>query len=142
MDGRVQVALELELPVGEHQERLLSALGNLVRLRGFETFVCAPILLPRSEYFPERWERSVIGARRLLRRLMHYAGLGELEVRLASWRERPAIAGQLTPRHTEGHAAAWFAGVHAGVCEFGLELDQLRHEESLIATLGHEVTHA
>jgi ribosomal protein L40E len=134
--------LELELPLGAHRDRLLAALGNLVRRRGFETFVAAPILLPHSDYFPERWERTLVGARRLLRRLMHYAELGKLRVKLDSWSERPRTVGGLGPQHTEGHTVAWFAGIRDGVCEFGLELDQLRHEESLVATLAHEVAHA
>jgi len=138
----VPIDLELELPAGEHRDRLLAALANLIRRRGFETFVSAPLLLPRSEYFPERWERSVSGARRLLRRLMHYAGLGELKVQLKAWRERPLIPGHLAASDVDGHAAAWFAGIHDGTCEFGLELDQLRKEDSLVAALGHEVAHA
>lgn len=135
-------ALELELPSGEHRERLLAGLANLVRRRGYETLVSAPILLPRSEYFPERWEPTLAGARRLLRRLMHYAGLAELGLRLQGWRERPQPASGLALNHDGGHAVAWFAGIHAGVCEFGLELDELRHQQSLVAALGHEVAHA
>jgi hypothetical protein len=139
----VRIDLELELPTGEHRDRLLAALANLIRRRGFETFVSAPLLLPRSEYFPERWERSLSGARRLLRRLMHYAGLGHLKVELLAWRERPVIPGHsATPEGGDGHTAAWFAGIHDGTCEFGLELAQLRKEDSLVATLGHEVAHA
>lgn len=138
-----ELGLELSLVSGEHRERLLSALANLIRKRGFEAFVSAPLVLPRSEYFPERWERSVKGARTLLRRLMHYAGLSHLKVRLASWQEGAVIPGHLTTRDDEGHhTAAWFAGIHDDTCEFGLELDQLRQEESLVATLGHEVAHA
>jgi len=135
-------ALELDLPRGAHRDTLLDALANVVRRRGFEPLVVAPVLLPRSEYFPERWEQSVVGAQRLLRRLMHYAGLGEFRVRLDSWREQAAIRGIAGAFHQEGHAAAWFAGLHEGTFEFAVELEQLRHEESLVATLGHEVAHA
>lgn len=138
----MRVTLELTVPDGEHRERLLDALASLIRRRGFETFVAAPILLPRSEYFPERWERNVAGARRLLRRLMHYAGLGEFGVDLRTWHERPSIHARLEVRHTGDHAAAWFAGFHDGAFEFGLEREQLRHEPSLVAALGHEVAHA
>jgi hypothetical protein len=142
MDEPAPVRLELELPGGEHRERLLDALGNLIRRRGFETFVFAPILLPRSEYFPERWERNVLGARRLLRRLMRYAGLGEFRVRLASWQKSSGELGPARLIHKGDDTAALFAGFHDGAFDFALELDQLRHEESLVATLGHEVAHA
>lgn len=142
MDDSVRLAVELELPRGEHRDRLLDALANLIRRRGYESFVSAPILLPRAEYFPERWEHSVVGARRLLRRLMHYAGLGEFDVKLESWRERPALGSGLSLAHTGDNTAAWFAGFSEGACQFGLELEQLRHEESLVATLAHEVAHA
>lgn len=137
------LGLELNVVSGEHRERLLSALANLIRKRGFQSFVRAPLLLPRSEYFPERWERSLSGARQLLRRLMHYAGLTHLKVQLASFQEGAVIPGHLTTPEGDGHhTAAWFAGIHGDTCEFGLELDQLRREESLVATLGHEVAHA
>jgi hypothetical protein len=138
----MRVALELSVPDGEHRDRLLDALAHLIRRRGFETFVSAPILLPRSEYFPERWERDVTSARRLLRRLMHYAGLGEFGVSLQTWHERPLMLGPVGVQHTGDHAAAWFAGFRDGSFEFGLEKEQLRHEESLVAALGHEVAHA
>ena len=138
----MRVALELTVPAGERRDQLLAALSHLIRRRGFETLVCAPILLPKSEYFPERWESNVVGARRLLRRLMHYAGLGEFAVSLESWHERPPILGQLDVQRTGDHAAAWFAGFREGTFEFGLERDELRHEESLVAALGHEVAHA
>jgi hypothetical protein len=36
MDGQLRIGLELELPQGEHRERLLDALCNLIRRRGFE----------------------------------------------------------------------------------------------------------
>src|SRR5262249_41712618 len=116
--------------------------ANLVQRRGYETLVTAPILLPQNEYFPDRWEPTVRGARRLLKRLMVYAGLGELDLRLQGYREKPVDLPGFQLHQADDHAPAWFAGISDGCCEFGLEFDGLRHESSLVAVLAHEVAHA
>jgi hypothetical protein len=138
-----RIAVELELPVGEPRERLLDALARLIRLRGFETFVGAPLLLPQPRFFPERWERSLRGAGRLLTRLLRYASLDALAVRLRGFRRRASEVGErVWIRQYGDTAAAWYAGTHDGVCHFGLELRGLDNEELLVAALAHEVAHA
>ena len=143
MEPAERIALELELPVGEARERLLDALARLIRLRGFETFVGAPLLLPEPRFFPERWERSLRGAGRLLTRLLRYANLDAHAVRLRGFRRAASQVGEsLWIRRYGDTAAAWYAGTHDGVCHFGLELRGLDNEELLVATLAHEVAHA
>jgi len=138
-----QVALELELPVGERRERLLQALSRVIALRGYEPFVCAPILLPSREFFPEAAERSLEGAGILVLRLLRYARLTPLRVRLTGFRERSRrVAEGLSLHDPELQTAAWYAGVEDGVCRFGLELGGLRDDAALIAALAHEVSHA
>jgi hypothetical protein len=137
------VGLELEIPGGERRAQLLAALARLIRLRGFETFVTTPLLLPAPEFFPERWERSVRGAGRLLARLMRYAGLGKRRLRLHGFRRQPDQVGEgAWVRRYGEDTAAWFAGFHDDACHFGLELRGLSSETRLVATLGHEVAHA
>ncbi len=143
MEPEKRTALELELPIGDARERLLDALARLIRLRGFETFVGAPLLLPEPRFFPERWERSLRGAGRLLTRLLRYASLDAHAVRLRGFRRAATQVGEsLWLRRYGDTAAAWYAGTHDGVCHFGLELRGLENEELLVAALAHEVAHA
>jgi hypothetical protein len=140
-EGRIGV--ELELPVGESRERLLDALARLIRLAGFERFVGAPLLLPDPRFFPDRWDRSLQGAGRLLARLLRYAQLDKFGVRLRGFRKSSREVGErIWIRQYGDTAAAWYAGTHDGVCHFGLELRGLDNEERLVAALAHEVAHA
>jgi hypothetical protein len=143
VDAGEKIALELELPEGERRERLLQALSRVIALRGHETFLCAPILLPSRDFFPEAADRTLEGAGVLVLRLLRYAGLHPLPVLLTGYRERSArVAEGLSLHDPRMQTAAWYAGVHEGVCHFGLELSSLRDDAALIAALSHEVTHA
>ncbi len=143
MDAGDRIALELELPEGERRERLLQALARVIALRGHETFLCAPILLPSKEFFPEAAERTLEGAGVLVLRLLRYAKLHPLPVLLTGYRERSSrVAEGISLHDPRMQTAAWYAGVHEGVCHFGLELSGLRDDAALIAALSHEVTHA
>ena len=137
------IAVELELPPAERREWLLDGLSRLVAVRGYEKFVAGPVLLPTDEHFPDVVEPGPHGARTLLRRLGAYAGLEELGVRLRVFeRAEHHEFDQRGIGHGGAGAAAWFAGIHAGVCEYGVERRELHDPEELIGTLGHEVSHA
>ncbi len=143
MDEGARVSLELDLPVGERRESLLQALARVIQLRGFETFVCAPLLLPSTDFFPDEAARTLDGAGVLILRLLRYARLHPLPVRLSGFRERSGHVAEGVALHDPRMAtAAWYAGVNEGVCQFGLELSGLRNDEKLIAALAHEVSHA
>ena len=142
MAGEV-VALETELPEGEQRSRLLQALARVIALRGHETFVRAPIVLPSPDYFPEPAERTLHGAGVLVLRLLRYARLHPLPVLLTGYRHRSRRVVDGISLHDPGlETAAWYAGVRDGVCQFGLELRALRDDSALVAALAHEVTHA
>jgi len=66
---------DFALPTGDEAERLLGGLARLIRLRGVETFVAAPLLLAEPRYFPEKVAPRAQGVAILLRRLLAYAGL-------------------------------------------------------------------
>ena len=135
----------LELPSPERQERLLAGLGNLVRRRGPDALVAAPVLLPTNKYFPDAWSTTLRGIKRLIRRLMCYAELPDLRVSLRVYHREDAqevsVDGQLVPT-LESTAAAWFGGIDGDQCWFGLDIAQLDDPEQLVGTLCHEVAHA
>lgn len=133
------------LPDEEERDYLLAGLSRLAALRGPEPLVAAPLLLPRPAYWPDPVPARGHGAAVLLRRLLAYAGLGELGVAIEVGAERPrelVDEGEHDGSEPLRHAAGWFMGIDDGVCHFGLSDSTLRDEELLIGTLGHEVAHA
>lgn len=139
----MEIGLDLELPGADEREMLLDGLSRLIEKQGHEKFVDGPVLLPSDEHFPDAVEPGPRGARTLLRRLGLYAGLGELGVRVTVYEQAEHAE---FDHHGVGHggpgAAAWFAGIHDGRCEYGVERRELGDPEELIGTLGHEVAHA
>lgn len=132
---------EFALPTGARADQLLHGLGRLIRLRGIETFVAAPLLLAEPRYFPDRVEPRARGVAVLLRRLLAYAGLKperlDIEIYRAADRDP-----QVTLDRPGRQAAAWFMDIADGVYRFGVRESELRDEQALIGTLGHEVAHA
>jgi hypothetical protein len=100
-----------------------------VRARGFEPFVRATLLEPDPRFFPDRWEPTRAGVRRLARRLLTYAGLDELDARIEVFGEGDEPRGRGTSTVTHVGTQAWYAGTEGGVCYFGVA----RH---LLAGLG------
>jgi hypothetical protein len=134
---------DMAIPEGEVRDYWLDGLANIIRRRGFETFLLAPILTKDERFFPDRWEKSPRGIRVLLRRLMVYAGLEQYQVMLHVYAQRPRMVGAHAPIAGDdtAHAAAWYAGLEEGVAHFGIDEGQLRQAEVLVGTLGHEVAH-
>ena len=132
---------EFELPQREEADYLLAGLSNLIRLRGADTFVSAPILLAEPRFFPDPVEARVRGVSVLIRRLLAYAGLEptRLDIEIYDDQRYDAMAKTDEPH---GGTAAWFMDVADGVYRFGVRETELRDEQSLIGTLGHEVAHA
>jgi hypothetical protein len=132
------------LPDQAEQDYLLAGLGRLVERRGAEPLLAWPLILPQPRFWPEPVANRGQGAATLLRRLLAYAGMGELgvEIEIGASRPRELVdepGGDEDPLH---HAAGWFMGIEAGVCRFGVSDATLADEEMLIGTLGHEAAHA
>src|SRR5262249_31061492 len=70
------------LPSAEEQDWLLERLGELIAARGYATFVTAPILEPSDRFFPDEFSPDVRGIYILARRMLTYAGLGQLDVQV------------------------------------------------------------
>jgi hypothetical protein len=142
-DAERGVAFRLELPVEPRRDELLAGIATLIRRTGYARFVTHPIVLPEGEYFPDPWDRSMASAGALLARLMSYAGLVDVGIRLRGFRNfNPHLGEGALVKGVGSHASAWFAGIRGGVAEFGIDVRNLRDERKLVAALAHEVAHA
>ncbi len=142
-EDRGKVAFTLELPPQARRDWLLAGLVRVIARTGFETFVGSPIVLPSGDYFPAPWDGSLSAAGSMLCRLMRYAGLDGLGVRLTGFRNfNPDLGGGALVQGTGSHAAAWFAGIERGVARFGVDVRNLGDGPKLVAALAHEVAHA
>jgi hypothetical protein len=70
------------LPSPEERAWILAQLKSLVERGGYEHLVLAPLLEPDERFFPDPWTGDRASLRRLLRRLLVYADLSELEIAL------------------------------------------------------------
>jgi hypothetical protein len=125
---------------------LLGELGRLIAQRGPGTFLDAPILEPTPRDFPDPFEATAAGVRVLLRRILGHAGLGALEVELATF-SSPDVVRELDDHGRAkawGHdgAAAMFYGIEGGSCLFAVAEERIQEPVTLVATLCHEATHA
>lgn len=132
------------LPEGDEREHLIAELAKLVATAGSEQFLTAPILEPSDRSFPDPWTADEAGVKRLLQRLLGYAGLEHLTLTIEIDRFSQATGKVLMDGTAGGHegTAAWFAGIRDGVCAFGVDTRGLEDPVGLIGTLAHEVAHA
>lgn len=134
------------LPSPEQRERLKDGLARVLELGGAGPFVANPIVLPTPAFFPEPIPRTVGELRRLIGTLMAYAGLDDLGVAIHlydsshPYRIVDDDGREWLPPH-EG-AAAYFAGIRDGACQFGLDLRAAGDAERVLGILAHEVAHA
>jgi hypothetical protein len=130
----------------DEREALLAELRGVIDARGAQTFLTAPILEPTARDFPDPFEPNEEGVRTILRRILRYAALDDLEVDLDTF-SQPDEMSEIDERGRAkkwGHegAAAWFAGIEDSRCHFGIAVERIGEPASLVATLCHEVTHA
>jgi hypothetical protein len=136
----------MSLPAPLAREWLAAALETLIAARGEETFLTAPLLLPDDSWFPDRWSPDASGVARLAKRLLAYAGLGELAVSIETFEterqiEQVGLDGRAS-KWTHDGAAAWFAGIERNTCLFGVEISKLDDPLGLVAAMAHEIGHA
>jgi hypothetical protein len=134
---------ELRFPDASDQDALLSALRHLVNSQGALTLVRSPILDADPSWFPDSYEPGPRGFRTLARRLLGYCGLTGRRVTL-----RVESEANYSAFSSEGHgqwasgAAAWFEGIDALTCRFGVNARELRDPAAVVGSLCHEVAHA
>lgn len=134
------------LPSIDQRQRLTDGLANLIARGGSGPFLTNAIVLPTPEFFPDPIPRTVGELRHLIGTLMAYAGLPDLGIEIHlydsshPYRVVDDEGREWAPPH-EG-AAAYFAGIKDGACQFGLDLRTLGDAERVLGILAHEVAHA
>lgn len=103
-------------------------MADLVNQFGLERMLSADIVLPTADYFPDPFNGSEADAKRLLDRVCKYMGadVTRIDFRVRADDEMPQAAGIYEP------------GPPATIT---VKRSQLEDQESLIATLAHEVAH-
>lgn len=130
------------LPDPEEREWLIQALGHLVTRRGTEPFLGMPLVEPNRKHFPDPWSFSHQGLDRVIRRLLQYAGLGNLDIAVQVFDDEgwEQSLGE-EEEDSEGRAAGVFFGIENGVCQFGFNADNPGDEEHMAGVMAHEVAH-
>jgi hypothetical protein len=127
---------EVLLPLPEDQVWLLKHMAGLVRQRGYEPLATAPIVKPTEQFFPDPWLGGERSLARLLRRLLHYAGIDDLDVRLTTH-------GQDHGGGPAGHdLGIWFAGITGSVCSFEAHPSSYGAGQDVVAAACRAVAHA
>ena len=125
---------------------MFEELAYLVAEQGEGPFVGMPLRLPTGADFPDPWQGDIPSVVRLIRRLLGYTGLDELEIDVTRFdgdRSIDHVGLDGRPQYRHHGAAAWFGGVRDGVAHFGCAERQLGEGgASLVGVLCHEVAHA
>ena len=114
---------EVLLPTAEERKFVLEQLAALAKARGFTPIVTAPLVSADARWFPDPWAGGEASMRRLLRRLLRYAGLLDARVDVTIHDEGtggPATGG--TPA-----IAVWLDSITDGVMRFSAVGSALRN---------------
>lgn len=156
----VEPQAHVTLPPLEERDWLIARTAELIAAFGFRGYVQAPLLEPTPEFFPDAWAGGEASVRRVLLRLLRYAGfacsadrkLGELEVEVVLHASDPARRGEVVgqPPTIRGQDPnAWFVrletrkggGGASRVAHFAVEELALREPENLVPALARAVAH-
>jgi hypothetical protein len=129
------------LPTSEERDWLVSRLAELIASQGRAQFIEMPILQPTRQFFPDPWTFSHEGLDRLVRRLMQYAGLGDLDIKIGTYVEFESL--RSTPTQDEERSiAGLFMGIAEGRCLFAFNEHAPADAEYMAGVMCHEVAHA
>lgn len=129
------------LPNEKEQQWLLWAMKSVVLARGYEQLAVRPIIEPTRRFFPERWRFSQSGLEALTRKLLGYAELDHLDLRIDTYSEREELY-RLPERHSCGSTAGLFLGIEQGCAMFAFNVDAPSDMAYIAGVMGHEVAHA
>jgi hypothetical protein len=135
----------ITLPPPPEREWLLSQTAELLARDGHAAYLRAPILEPSPVYFPDHWGGGEASVRRLLLRLLRYAGHPGIDVEVVIHEEDPARRGtvQNKPAPMRGKdPVAWFVRREGEVLHFACEQAILREPENLVPALARAAAHA
>lgn len=136
------------LPPPPEREWLITQTAQLLARAGSpatRAYLRAPMLEPTPAYFPDRWAGGEASVRRLLLRLLRYAGHPDIDVEVVIHEEDPARRGdvQNKPAPMRGKdPVAWFVRREDRALHFACEEAILREPENLVPALARAVAHA
>lgn len=134
----MQHSLSQMLPSEDRQDFLIEKMATLISKQGSEQFVSGFILQPNNTFFPDVIQPNIGGVRRLIFRLMVYAGIGNLHPRLELYDSGAVEPGE----DSTDSIAGWFAGIENNQSNFGMDVQESLDVDSLAGILSHEVAHA
>ncbi|MEM6993824.1 MAG: hypothetical protein AAF721_25140 [Myxococcota bacterium] len=110
------------VPPPAERKWLLTQLAALVKRFGPERLLVGPMPWPTEEWFPDKWGGGEASMRRLVRRLMGYAGMPDdpVEVIVDDDAQASGVAGG------GSYASVWFLGRSDGVMRFAAQASALR----------------
>jgi hypothetical protein len=126
------------LPSPEGREWLATQLRRLVERAGPEPFLCAPLVTPSDQWFPDAWSPDAGAAQRVAARFFGYARLVENSALVE------IVDDERDPQGTvvRSQPAARFCGFHDTVGLFSIARAALVHPPQVVAHLAHETAHA
>lgn len=133
------------LPPQAEREWLINQTVELLAKQGHAAYLRGPMLEPTPAYFPDRWAGGEASVRRLLLRLLRYAGHHEFDVEVVIHDEDPARRGEVVgkpPPMRGKDPVAWFVRRSGNVLHFACEQAILREVENLVPALARAVAHA
>lgn len=134
----------LMLPPLDERRTLLDQMAALVKARGPAPLLVAPLLEPSARFFPDRWQGGEASLRRLVRRLLGYAGLGQFRVEVAIYDADPARRGEVLgkPSSSRGHdLVVWLAGFERDLVKVGAESSAMVDPHTIVAAAARVVAH-
>ena len=146
MLGAEQNPKDVTLPPSEERDWLMGQMAKLLeRSRHVASYLRAPLLTPTGDYFPDRWGGGEASVRRLLLRLLRYAGHEGIEVTVVIHDQDPARRGEVVgkPAPMRGKdPVAWFVGRGDDGLHFACEEIIMPEPENLVPALARAVAHA
>lgn len=125
---------DLLLPPASARAWLLEQLGTLVRARGVAPLVSAPLIEPSPAFFPDPWAGGEASVKRLAQRLLRYAGIEGMPVKVAVLDEGNAPA--------SGSGGVSFEGLRQGTLEFAVQTAAMRDPLVVVPAMARAVAEA
>ena len=127
------------VPPPEERRWLLDQLAAMVKRFGPDRLLVGPMPWPNEEWFPDKWAGGEPSMRRLIRRLMMYAGLPDDPVEVTiedDGQGGGGVAGGGT------YASVWFVGRKGGVMRFAALATSLRSPLVVVPAAARAVAEA
>lgn len=139
MSDELELEDELLVPSPEERGWVLARLADLVRRRGHEHFVLAPLLEPTETYFPDPWGGGAASLERVVRRLLIYADLDEADVDVKIYAD-DEVGGPLVPAGIG--SPAWFVRNHEKTVHVAARETAMKDPMLLVPALARVVAEA